>query len=160
MDSEYIERLLERYWQCETSLKEEAELRVFFSQGDVPSHLRRYKELFVYQEAQQDVCLGDDFDRKVLAQIEMPVVKARQVTLWSRFMPLCKAAAVVAIMLSVGTVLQHTIFADSDAVIMPDTIGKQITTPSVAFSDECDEEQEQQLIDSLRQISPKKKSLR
>ena len=50
MDSKYIEQLLERYWQCETSLEEEAELRAFFSGSDVPKHLLRYKDLFVYLE--------------------------------------------------------------------------------------------------------------
>ena len=53
MDSKYIEQLLERYWQCETSLEDEAELRAFFSGSDVPKHLLRYKDLFVYQQLQQ-----------------------------------------------------------------------------------------------------------
>ena len=53
MDSKYIEQLLERYWQCETSLEEEAQLRTFFMEGDVPGHLLRYKDLFVYQQLQQ-----------------------------------------------------------------------------------------------------------
>ena len=57
MDSKYIEQLLERYWQCETSLEEEAELRAFFSGSDVPKHLLRYKDLFVYQQLQQEVHL-------------------------------------------------------------------------------------------------------
>ena len=54
MDSKYIEQLLERYWQCETSLEEEAQLRTFFMEGDVPGHLLRYKDLFVYQQLQQE----------------------------------------------------------------------------------------------------------
>ena len=59
MDSKYIEQLLERYWQCETSLEDEAELRAFFSGSDVPKHLLRYKDLFVYQQLQQEVHLGE-----------------------------------------------------------------------------------------------------
>ena len=35
MDCKYIEQLLERYWQCETSLEEEAQLRAFFNGSDV-----------------------------------------------------------------------------------------------------------------------------
>ena len=31
MDYKYIEQLLERYWQCETTLQEENILRAFFS---------------------------------------------------------------------------------------------------------------------------------
>lgn len=108
MDSKYIEQLLERYWQCETSLEEEACLRAFFSGNDVPGHLLRYKDLFVYQQLQQEVHLGEDFDARVLAEVEVPVVKAKRMTLTARFMPLFKAAAVVAVVLSMGNVMQHS----------------------------------------------------
>ena len=101
MDSKYIEQLLERYWLCETSLEEEACLRAFFSGNDVPGHLLRYKDLFVYQQLQQEVHLGEDFDARVLAEVEVPVVKAKRMTLTARFMPLFKAAAVVAVVLSI-----------------------------------------------------------
>ena len=47
MDYKYIEQLLERYWNCETSLEEEQILRSFFRQKEVPAHLLRYKQLFV-----------------------------------------------------------------------------------------------------------------
>lgn len=44
MDSEHIEQLLERYWKCETSLEEEAQLRAYFAEaGNIPAHLLRYK---------------------------------------------------------------------------------------------------------------------
>ena len=112
MDFKYIEQLLERYWQCETSLEEEAQLRTFFTEEDVPEHLSRYKDLFVYQQLQQEEHLGADFDARVLAEIEAPVVKARRMTLTARFMPLFKAAAAVAVVLSLGNVMQHSFFAD------------------------------------------------
>ena len=81
MDCKYIEQLLERYWQCETSLEEEAQLRAFFNGSDFPEHLLRYKDLFVYQQLQQEVGLGADFDARVLAEVETPVVKAKRLTL-------------------------------------------------------------------------------
>ena len=90
MDCKYIEQLLERYWQCETSLEEEAQLRAFFNGSDVPEHLLRYKDLFVYQQLQQEVGLGADFDARVLAEVETPVVKAKRLTLTARFIPLFK----------------------------------------------------------------------
>ena len=77
MDYKDIEQLLERYWQCETSVEEESVLRDFFSREDVPAHLLRYKNLFVYQQVQQEVGLGEDFDARILAQVETPVVKAK-----------------------------------------------------------------------------------
>ena len=48
MDYKYITQLLERYWECRTSLEEENILKAFFSQKDVPAELLRYKALFDY----------------------------------------------------------------------------------------------------------------
>ena len=49
MDYRYIEQLMERYWEGETTLQEESILRTFFSQPDnleIPENLRRYQDLF------------------------------------------------------------------------------------------------------------------
>ena len=116
MDYKDIEQLLERYWQCETSVEEESVLRDFFSREDVPAHLLRYKNLFVYQQVQQEVGLGEDFDARILAQVETPVVKAKRLTLTGRFIPLFKAAAVIAIILSLGNVAQHSFSGESKCV--------------------------------------------
>lgn len=152
MDFKDIEQLLERYWRCETSLEEEAQLRAFFIGNDVPEHLLRYKDLFVYQQFQQEVHLGEDFDARVLANIEVPVVKAKRLTLTARFMPLFKAAAVVAVVLSLGNAMQHSFFADVKEVAAADTIGKQISAPSVAFSGDVTVTREQQILDSLQRV--------
>ena len=149
MDFKYIEQLLERYWQCETSLEEEAQLRTFFTEEDVPEHLSRYKDLFVYQQLQQEEHLGADFDARVLAEIEAPVVKARRMTLTARFMPLFKAAAAVAVVLSLGNVRE---------VAAADTIGKQISAPSVALSGDRAATHEKQILDSLHRVSKEKES--
>ena len=155
MDCKYIEQLLERYWQCETSLEEEAQLRAFFNGSDVPEHLLRYKDLFVYQQLQQEVGLGADFDARVLAEVETSVVKAKRLTLTARFVPLFKAAAVVAVVLSLGNVMQHSFYSDIKEVAAADTIGKQITTPSVALSGDVTITHEQQILDSLQRIDKK-----
>ena len=106
MDYKYIEQLLERYFQCETTLKEEEILRSFFTQEDVPVWLTKYKTLFCY-EAQQEEPLGEAFDEKILKMIEEgEPVKARVVTITQRLKPLFKAAAVVAIVLTIGNAAQ------------------------------------------------------
>ncbi|WP_297329696.1 hypothetical protein [uncultured Bacteroides sp.] len=158
MDSKYIEQLLERYWQCETSLEEEAQLRAFFSEDNVPEHLLRYKNLFVYQQLQQKVHLGEDFDARVLAEIEVPVVKAKRMTLTARFMPLFKAAAVVIVVLSLGNMMQHSFFSDVKEVAAVDTIGKQISAPSVALSGDMTVTHEKQIIDSLHPVDKVKEN--
>ena len=151
MDYKDIEQLLERYWQCETSVEEESVLRDFFTKEEVPAHLLRYKNLFVYQQVQQEVGLGEDFDARILAQVETPVVKAKRLTLTGRFIPLFKAAAVLAIILSLGNVAQHSFSGDDGRVLATDTIGKQVTAPSVALSNEL--KADQALADSLAKIN-------
>ena len=106
MDYKYIEQLLERYFQCETTLKEEEILRSFFSQEGVPVWLTKYQTLFTY-EAQKEQLLDEDFDERILTMIEQgEPVKARVVTLAQRFMPLFKAVAIVAIILTLGNAAQ------------------------------------------------------
>ena len=105
MDYKYIEQLLERYWQCETSLQEESILRAFFSQPDIPEHLRKYIPLFTY-ETECENALGDDFDARILEMVGEEQPKAKTVTLTSRLMPLFKAAAIVTIILTLGNAAQ------------------------------------------------------
>ncbi|MCD8210029.1 MAG: pyruvate ferredoxin oxidoreductase [Prevotella sp.] len=108
MDYKYIEQLLERYWNCETTLSEEDILRSFFSQKDVPIGLMKYKDLFVFeQDHRKTVNLGEDFDARLMAIIEEPQpVKARKMTITQKLMPLFKAAAIVAIVLTLGNAAQ------------------------------------------------------
>ena len=108
MDYKYIDQLLERYWNCETTLEEEEILRSFFSQDNVPVELLRYRQLFVYEsrEPQADR-LGADFDEKMLQQIgDGQPVKIRRMKFTARLMPLFRAAAMVAILLTLGNAVQ------------------------------------------------------
>ena len=103
MDYKYINQLLERYWNAETTLEEEEILRAFFSQVDIPAELERYRPLFVYEQTQPKTdVLDEDFDERMLSMIEEPTtkVKARTITMKQRLMPLFKAAAIVAIILT------------------------------------------------------------
>lgn len=108
MDYKYIKQLLERYWQGETSLEEEQILRAFFSQTVVPVELRQYQCLFVYEQTEtKHDTLGDDFDQRLLSMIgDEPTVKARRVKASQHLWPLFKAAAVVAIFLTLSNAAQ------------------------------------------------------
>ncbi len=108
MDYKYIEQLLERYWQCETTLEEEQILRTFFSQENVPACLLPYKDLFTYEQmAVEEQVLGDDFDQRMLEMTgEAAPVKARTISMVQRLKPLFKAAAIVAIILTLGNASQ------------------------------------------------------
>lgn len=151
MDYKYIEQLLERYWRCETSLQEEEILRLFFSQEEVPTNLVPYKDLFIYEQEQKETdILGDDFNQKILEKVngDQPV-KARTITMRKRLMPLFKAAAVVAILLTLQNALQETFTSttpsDQQSVEVPHA-NKEAKGPAVAKADSTK-------IDSTQKVS-------
>ena len=110
MDYKYINQLLDRYWQGETSLEEEQILRAFFSQLCVPEELAKYRPLFNYEQtATKTDCLSDDFDERLMAMIDADSPKevtARKIQISQRFRPLFKAAAMVAIVLTLSQAAQ------------------------------------------------------
>ena len=67
MDYDRIIGLLDKYWKCETTLPEEEELRYFYKHcRQMPEELAEYRELFIFQEGERQIGLGNDFDRKIL----------------------------------------------------------------------------------------------
>lgn len=108
MDYKYINQLLDRYWEGKTTLEEEQILRSFFSQLCVPEELAKYRPLFLYEQTEPKADrLGDDFDERMMSMIDEPQhVAAQRVRLSQRFAPLFKAAAMVAIVLTLSQAAQ------------------------------------------------------
>lgn len=124
MDYKYIEQLLSRYFEAETTLKEEQILRAFFAQddGEMPKELLPYKALFAAMEP-GDV-LTEDFDQRLLALIgedekadasdcTPAPTKAKVISLAERLQPLLRAAAVVAIILTFSTAINQSFRDDN-----------------------------------------------
>lgn len=81
MDSEKINELLAKYWEGETSLAEEQELRVYFREGQVPENLKETAALFRYFDAGKGRTLSDiTFEKEVLKKIKTPA-RGRMATL-------------------------------------------------------------------------------
>mgnify|MGYP007022089051 CR=1 FL=1 len=109
MDYKYIEQLVERYFQCETTLQEEQILLNFFAQeeAEVPTELRQYQPIFAALEPKEK--LSADFTDRILALTEgAPRVKARTVSLSERMRPLLRAAAIVAVILAFGQAIHFS----------------------------------------------------
>ena len=144
MDYKYIEQILERYFNAETTLEEERILRAFFSQQDIPAELEQWRALFI---ADEEEVLGDDFDNRILNMIEEEsktqeethVVKAREIKLSHRLMPLYKAAAAVAIILTLGGALQapfdNSWNSPEDYASYQQDIDSLVVSPIQAISD-------------------------
>lgn len=86
-----IESILDKYWQGETSLEEENQLRTFFNQPHVPNHLKVYQPLFAYQNEEQQKRVSDNFEQRVLERIRQydepmkPVINPRSTSYWMRY---------------------------------------------------------------------------
>lgn len=111
MDYKYIEQLLERYWECQTTLEEEAILRSFFAQDSVPVGLLQYRQLFLAPTNEKNEAkLDDNFDERIIAIIENDKpVKAHVITFSQRLRPFFRAAAIVAITFTLGTAAQKAL---------------------------------------------------
>ena len=147
MDYKYINQLLNKYWEGATTLEEENILRSFFSQKDVPGSLIQFRALFVYeQEDKEQNVLGEQFDAQLLAMVgEDAPVKAQKITLTRRLMPLFKAAAMVAIVLTLGNAMVVSMSPDATNTKNNDTFSTIIHRgSSVAVNDSA-------VVDTMKQ---------
>ena len=114
MDYKFIEQLVERYFEAQTTLQEEEILRIFFSQEELPAGMEAIAALFAMEQVDRQVEMpSDDFDARMLDMIgeeaeeaKTVTVKARTISFTQRLIPLFKAAAIVAIVLTLGNAAQ------------------------------------------------------
>ena len=142
MDYKYIEQLLDRYFQGETTLQEEQILKSFYAQGDkeMPQEIGQYAPLFCVMNEQET--LGEDFDEQMIRMTEGTTrVKARTVSMTERLRPLFRAAAMVAILLTLGGAISQSLRDNSTWVDMDDysnkaleaVSGEEQDAPTVAY---------------------------
>ena len=159
MDYKYIKQLLDRYWKGVTTLEEEEILRAFFSQEDVPAELKPYQALFTYEqnETKEDV-LDEDFDQKIMSVIEMEkkeeykVRKPHILSITQSLKPLFKAAAVVAIFLTLGIAFNDD--DDQSAANRAGTEQQLHQGASVAMGDSASEVMDSLQHSSIEQTTP------
>ena len=85
-----IENLIDKYFEGETSIAEENELKVYFSSTNVAQHLKQYQTIFGYFSQAKE----QQFTQEIPLQ-----TKKRNVVLW------LSIAASVVVMLGVGTMM-------------------------------------------------------
>ena len=134
MDYKYIEQLLERYWECQTTLEEETILRAFFRQGDLPASLLCYRQLFAEQDAMSFARLPEGFAEKMLSKVgqqtEEPVCKARPISFIRRIRPLYQAAGLVALLLTIGDAAQQS-FSEEGEILAAERMAQQSVEDSL-----------------------------
>jgi hypothetical protein len=86
MTFEQIKLLLDKYFQGETSLEEEALLSTYFNSEQIDSRLKNYQPLFQFFKTEKAVNLSGTVTQKVLS-VEKPVKKLnllRGSSMWVR----------------------------------------------------------------------------
>jgi len=99
MDYNNIRKLLDKYWEGESSVQEETQLREFFTSADVPEDLKTFQPLFQFFQLEQDKNLDGEFDQKLIQKLkssEKPTVKVRTIPYY-----LMRVAAVGLLLLSI-----------------------------------------------------------
>ncbi|NDV69265.1 hypothetical protein [Dysgonomonas sp. 25] len=96
----YIEELLERFFEGKTSIAEEKELYSFFTGEDVPEKLLPYKQVFAYFENQLEQELAD---KDKTEEMLPPMPKAKHSIARKWIITLASAAAIALIIASVSS---------------------------------------------------------
>jgi hypothetical protein len=149
MKEEEINQLLERYWQCETSIEEERELHSLFSEDLIPEKLKIYQPLFMHIDKLSEV--------KASAQLKSGINKPVQI----QFYPVLKIAASVLIVIALGvgfhTHYQQQKFMDkvfSDTYTDPEEAVKETHNVMARVSSVLqlvqDEQKDSEITDSLQ----------
>ena len=71
MDLDRVEILLERYWNCVSTVEEENELKLLFNSNDVPDELKESAALFNYFEQQKQATLNEKFNEEIIEKIKL-----------------------------------------------------------------------------------------
>jgi hypothetical protein len=102
MDSERIEALLNKYWNCETSLEDEQELQTYFTQSQIPEHLKDTAAFFGYFDEEKKKSLDNSsFEKELIHRIQVPK-KGKIASLMFNSMRI--AAGIIALVLAVWLV--------------------------------------------------------
>ncbi|MEN8248534.1 MAG: hypothetical protein ABFS32_06350 [Bacteroidota bacterium] len=132
MDLNRINILLERYWNCVTTVEEEEELRNFFNKQEVPEELREAATLFRYYEKQRHTSLDQKFDEEILEKItQHKSPKIRKLNL--SFQNYMRVAAAVLVVLAASFVFRMEMWKGEEKpkMLLVDTY----QTPEEAFEE-------------------------
>ena len=113
MDLNRINILLERYWNCVTTVEEEEELRIFFTTEEVPEELKEAATLFQYFEKQRQTSLNKKFDEDILVKIDQHK-EAKTGILNMSFQNYMRVAAAILVVLAASFIFRMEVWKGED----------------------------------------------
>lgn len=98
-----IHALLEKYWEGESSLAEEAEIRAYFAKGNVADDLEPYAPMFSHFSEMRDISTDLAVDEVIVSIAPADVEKPPRIVSLLKYMPFKMgiAAAMVAVFAAV-----------------------------------------------------------
>lgn len=119
MDSNQLEELIKKYWDCETSLEEEERLRNWFRTHEVPERFKETAALFTYFDDQKLKSTDSQFDKQVVKKLESTAEKSKTVSLWQTGL---RIAAGVVVVIAAFFFVRKEIIEKHDIATIEDTI--------------------------------------
>lgn len=163
MNSEYIHILIDKYWNCKTSVTEEKELQAFFSSNDIPENLKQYAPLFNYISDQSSATTSSKFEEELFESIEKletkNKIKDKEYITIRVFAPFLKIAASILLIgglgLSIFFIARQNnkpqfveTYRDPHAAMKPATLALQMLSEAIQISESASQ-QTIQAIDEL-----------
>jgi hypothetical protein len=128
MDSKKIEQLLEKYWNCETTLDEEQTLREYFQGNEFPESLKEASHLFRYFETEKNKSLNENFNDAVTKQIrQRQGGKIIQMVSWVQ---IARVAAGILVVIVAGYFIRQEIRKS-----YPEEVADTYSDPKLAFEE-------------------------
>ena len=123
-----IEQLLERYFNADTTVSEERQLREYFATGDIPQHLLKYKAMFSTLAGQEQQLLGSDAEQHTAAAQEQKSQPhaPRLIRLYTAIRPLLRATACVAVIITAAMVAEQGMREDTPATVAVPANSQQV----------------------------------
>ena len=105
MDLNRVEILLERYWNCVSTVEEENELKALLNSTDVPDELKDSAALFKYFAQQRQATLDEKFNEDIIEKIKLqksPTIRKMN----SSFRNYMRVAAAVLVILAASFIFR------------------------------------------------------
>jgi hypothetical protein len=105
MDLNRVEILLERYWNCASTVEEEKELKSLLNSADVPDNLKDSAALFKYFAQQRQATLDEKFNEDIIEKIKLqksPAIRKMN----SSFRNYMRVAAAVLVILAASFIFR------------------------------------------------------
>jgi lipase chaperone LimK len=128
MDSKQIQHLLEKYWNCETTLEEEQSLRDYFQSSEGPDSMKETAELFRYFGSEKNKLLSENFNDVVTKQIRQR--QGTKVISMVSWVQVARVAAGILVVIVAGYFIRQEIRKS-----YPSEVADTYSDPKLAFEE-------------------------